>query len=77
MIRHCAATERLCQSRYRCGMSEPCLMLYMHHSPGAHQLLYEIALLIVQGRTPHMGDAVGPVHNDVSLHLGKDLGKAP
>ena len=73
VIRHRAAAERLSQSRYGGGVSEPGLVFDMHQPPRAHQLLHEIALFIVEGRASHVRDAFGPVHDELLLHIGERL----
>ena len=69
VIRHCTASERLSQSRYSSGVSDPRLVFYIHQAPGPEHLLEHIAFLVVQGRAAHMGDRVGPVYDKVLLDL--------
>ena len=69
VIRHCTAPERLSQSRYSCGVSDSSLVFYIYQAPGPHQFLEHVALFVVQGRAPHMGDAVGPVHDEVLFNI--------
>src|SRR5512135_2032398 len=87
VICHCTAPERLCQSRYSCGVSYTGLMFYINETPGAKEFLHEVAFLVVHGRAAYMGYAVGPVYDKIlfngdfsavrllllDLRLGHDL----
>ena len=49
VIGHRAASERLCQSRNSCAVSNTCLVLYVRQSQTAEKCLVDPALLVVHG----------------------------
>jgi hypothetical protein len=61
VVGHCAAPERLCQSRNRSAVSDTGLVFDIDQTQGAHEGLNQPAFLIVQGRASHTGDAQGAV----------------
>ena len=54
VIGHCAASERLCQSRNSGAVSDTGLMFNINQPQGPHHGLNEPAFLIVQGRASHI-----------------------
>jgi hypothetical protein len=61
VICHCTASERLCQSRNCCGVSDTGLVLYVDKSKGTKPLLKDIALFIVKGCASDTGNTVTAV----------------
>ncbi len=61
VIGHCAASERLCQSRNSGAVSDTGLVFDIDQTQGPHHGLQEPAFLIVKGGTSHTGKAGGAV----------------
>ena len=61
MIRHGAASERLCQSRYRSAVSNTGLVLDVDQTQPSQEFLIEITFFIIQGGASHRGDTLGTV----------------
>ena len=61
VIRHGAASERLCQSRYSSAVSDTGLVLDIDQTQPPQEFLVEKAFFIVQGGASHRGDTLGAV----------------
>ena len=62
MIRHRAASERLCQSRYSGAVSDPGLVFDVHQTQPPQHFLIQPALFVVHGGRADGGDAFRAVY---------------
>ena len=46
VVRHCTASERLCQSRNSGAVSDPCLVVHIDNTQAAHGLMNDGAFLV-------------------------------
>jgi hypothetical protein len=61
VVGHCAASERLCQSRNCCAVSDTGLMFDVDKAERPHHGLQQPAFLIVKGCAPDVCDTIGTV----------------
>ena len=72
MVAHRAASERLCQSRYSCAVSEPRLVLYVHQAERSHKCLNGPGFFVVHGGRAERSNAESPVDGlALVVFLGK------
>ena len=76
VVGHCAASERLSQSRYSGRVSNPGLMIDIYKSHGPDHGGDEPALLIVKVGASHMGDVFKAIDHLAFAVLRNEAGIA-